>query len=211
MIAISSHRPHTDCPPEIVRNQIRAHQSWQAVFDEILYFGSPEPDLTCPGTEFVDAGEDFPTISTIAWSASFSGTGACLINADIVVSRHLKNALKEVEQRGGLAATSKRYEFIGENVESGQVVDHGIDFFWSQPELWRDVARNVPKHYRIGHSSWDTWVMSYFNTTLHKRFYDITRRRCIYHPKHGNRKRAYEIKSVDDKFTLNPGFPFQKL
>lgn len=209
MIAISSHRPFSDAH-EIAQNQLRAHDSWRQVFDEIIYFGPSESLLTCPKTTFIES-EDFPTIESLCIAASLCADYTCLINADIVVGKHLGAVMEEVWRRGGVAATSRRYEFNGEGVHNASIVDWGIDFFWSTPDMWRRVANSVPKHYRIGHSAWDTWVMSFFNTTVGRYFYDITKRQAIFHPKHENRKRVHHIKAVDDKFTMNCGFPYLKL
>jgi len=209
MIAISSHRAFSDSL-EIAKNQLRAFESWRLVFDEILYFGPSEPLLNSPQTTFIES-EDFPTIHAICMAASLCSDYVCLINADIVVGQHLGSALEDVWRKGGVAATSKRYEFNGEGVANSAIVDQGIDFFWTSPDIWRRVANAVPKHYRLGHSAWDTWVMSFFNTTVGRYFYDITKRKAIFHPKHENRKRVHHIKPVDDRYTMNCGFPFLKL
>lgn len=210
MIAISSHRALSDCPEEIARNQIRAHQSWQGVFDEIIYFGPSEPALSCPNTTFIES-EDFPFISSLCTAASLCADYACLINADIVVGWNLGSAIHEVWSRGGVAATSRRYEFTGEDLTHSNIVDLGIDFFCATPDMWRRASKSVPSQYRLGHSAWDTWVMSFFNTVAGRAFWDITKRRAIFHPKHENRKRVHAIKPVDDQYTTNPGFPFLKL
>jgi len=209
VIVISSHRALKDSP-EVAKNQIRAHKSWQNVFDEILYFGDPEPELTCPKTSFITS-EDFPPIAAMATAASMGGDFACLINADIVVSKGLIWAMGDVWKRGGMAATSKRYEFVDENLNDAQIVDVGIDFFGASYDLWAQVAKRVPPHYRVGHSSWDTWLMGFFNTVAPQQYWDITNRRCIYHPKHGDRKRAHHIKAIDDIYTLSCGFPMLRL
>lgn len=209
MIAISSIRALSDSM-EVATNQIRAHQSWQRVFDAILYFGAPEPLLTCPRTSFIES-EDFPFISALATAASMCSDWACLINADIVVSPAILSAIFEVQKKGGNSCMSLRYEFTGDNWDMGQIVDNGLDFFAAEPWLWRKFSNSVPAHYRLGHSSWDTWAMGFFNTVCPRNFYDISRRQCVFHPKHGDRKRAHEIKPVDDIYTILCGMPLLKL
>lgn len=208
VIAISSHRANAS--PEIERNQVRAHKSWSKVFSEIIYFGPLEPSLSCPKTTFIEC-ENFPFISSLCMAASMAPSHACLLNADIVVSDRLPMALNAVLIKKGQAAISRRWEFQGESIAQATLTDWGIDFFWATPELWRGAAKAIPAHYRIGHTSYDNWLMSYWNTVAPRWCYDITSRRVIFHPKHGDRNRPHHIKAIDDQFTINCGWPILKL
>lgn len=208
MIAISSHRPNAS--PQIERNQIRAHRSWQQVFSEILYFGPPEPSLSCPRTDFMEC-ENFPFISALCMAASLTASNACILNADIVVSDRLPMAINAVLMKKGNAAISRRWEFEGDDISRAALVDYGIDFFWATPNIWRQASKAIPAHYRIGHTSFDNWIMSFFNTVSPRGCYDITARKVIYHPKHEDRKRPHPIQAVDDIYTLNCGWPVLRL
>lgn len=211
MTAISSLRPFADSA-EIAHNQRRAHASWVKVFERIIYFGPREEELESDQTMFFQC-EDFPKIKTLVTVAGLMQPSACIINADIVVGDDLLIVLGQVLQRRGQAAVSRRYEFMGEAVERGALVDGdwGLDFFWAVSGLWLKLMKVIPPHFRIGHNSWDTYVLSFFNTVAPGAVWDITGRRCISHPKHDDRKRVYEIRNVDDIYTLRSGMPRAKL
>jgi hypothetical protein len=210
MIAISSHRPHSDSA-EIAANQIRAHESWQKVFDEILYFGPPEAQLTCDRTTFLEC-EDFPKIKSLITAASLCSGIVCLLNADIIVAPHLNDIMANLQSYGALAATSQRYQFQpGQDLKTAKVSDYGVDFFAADATLWKRAALHIPDIYRIGHNSWDSWLLGFFNHTCNRRFFDITRSRCIFHPVHHSRKRVYSFIPIDDQFSKRCGLPFSKL
>lgn len=211
MVAISSHRP-LDESREVAINQIRAHTSWLPVFDEIVYFGRKEAALESDETSFVEC-EPFPHISTLAQAASLTDNFACIINADIVVSTHLRKVINQVLERGGYAVTSRRWQFNGNGLVDAYLhpEDFGIDFFGTTPQMWRQISKQIPAYYRIGHNCWDTWVVSFLNTMLPGRFFNITEQRCIYHPLHGDRKRVYDIAPTEDKYTRHCGFPNRRL
>lgn len=204
MVAIASLRKLSDCA-EIAENQLRAWESWQTVFDEILYFGEAEAQLASPKTVFVES-EDFPKISAILTAAGYSEDYACVLNADIIVRPQLADALHEVVARGGRCAMSSRVNF-----GPGAAPDFGLDFFMAEPEIWTAAAKKVPPFYRIGHNSWDNWVLSYLNCRYGQWFWDISARRCIWHPVHGNRKRVYAFTPVDDIYTLHCSLPKLRL
>lgn len=208
---VSSFRALAD-NSEVAFNQILAKESWNKVFGKIILFGAHEPKLESFQTEFVDTG-DFPKIQMLALAASLSDSMTCLINADIVVASYLIPVLQDVERKGGQCATSHRYEFDPRNpdYDKAKVVDNGIDFFCAYPDLWKIIVREVPTEYRLGHCRWDSWMMGFFNTMRPRAFYDITSRRCFFHPKHESRKRVYEIPNLNDKYTGNCGFPRLKL
>jgi len=210
MIALSSHRRLADSP-EVAKNQIRANLSWRKVFEEIVYFGPPERELADRNVTFVKS-DDFPTLRTLARAASLCDDYVCLLNADIVVTPGLIAAIRDVWAKGGLVVTSRRYEFKGiDHLVDAQLVDPGVDFFGATPDYWRDFANAVPANMRVGHSGWDSWAMGFFNTVAAKRFWDITKRKVIFHPKHGSRKRSYEIEIKNDEFTRQAGLPYLRL
>lgn len=211
MTVVSSFRPFKDSA-EVARNQLRAKESWESVFTEIIYFGGLEPALVSPKTMFVDSKE-FPTIDLLITAASFARGWVCILNADIVVSTVLGAVVAECIRKNVKAITSKRYQFEPDDpdMERAKVVDAGYDFFMADAKMWAGAAQHVPSGYRIGHNRWDNWVLGYFNTVCQKRFVDITSRRCVFHPRHGERKQPYHIDVPNDRFLQLGRPPFYKL
>lgn len=190
MIAISSFRQFSESS-EIATNQLRAKASWDLVFDHILYFGTEEPQLASPKTEFCEA-EDFPHMRLLFLAAALSDDFACILNADIVVAPSFGWHMQEVHKKGIGAITSRRYEFTGENVSHATVVDSGFDFFGAWPQIWQQVLRDCPDWFRIGHSVWDAWLLEWFTRNLaHHQFGNLTNDRLVFHPRHGDRRRPY--------------------
>lgn len=188
MIAISSLRPFSDIPSEHNTNQREAWASWQEAFHSIIYLNHPEPDLESDRTRFLP-WEPFPMIRDMARIASGIGGWVCIINADIVVSPKLPFVEGILNQKGACCASSWRWEFYPSvGVQSGRIVDSGLDFFAANQEMWKKVARVCPEKLRSGTQFWDTWMLSFFNAVGQGGFYNITASRCIFHPKHGNRK-----------------------
>ncbi len=142
-------------------------------------------------------------------AASLSAGNACILNADIVVSDRLPMAINAVVMKKGQCAISRRWQFDGDDTSKAalQPNDFGIDFFWAKPEIWRGAAKTIPAHYRIGHNSFDTWLLGYFNTVSPRGSYDITPRKVILHPRHEDRIRIHPISPIDDIYTLNCGWP----
>jgi hypothetical protein len=193
VIAISSYKPFAKSA-DIARNQLRAKESWEKTFDGIIYFGEPEPELKSPKTQFIPC-EPFPPIWLLVLAASQAADHACLINADIVVTPSLRQVWPMPRMS---ACTSGRYEFDPFTCDyaGAKVKDMGVDFFMASPVVWRACWRAIPKHLRIGHCSWDSWMLSFLNGYCGNRFCDITIYRCIFHPRHEERDRPYHIAPV---------------
>lgn len=209
MTAVSSFRPLRDCDPVIAKNQIRANHSWRSVFSEIILFGDPEPQLSAPSVQFIPC-DPFPPISALALAASMGSQWSVLINADIIVTPGIMSAISEACGRyQARAITSRRWQFEpGDNkLEHARVVDQGYDFFMAERTIWADVARKVPRQYRIGHSGWDTWVLGWFNKTMSRQFVDITSRKVIFHPKHENRFQPHTFQITEDVYGQSGGTP----
>lgn len=193
MIAVSSFRPCSDSH-EIASNQLRAKRSWEAVFDQIVYFGDAEPELASDKTQFISVDGDFPAIALLVAVAMYADEPACIINADIVVGPTLKNAITQQLWQGMKAFTSRRWQFEpGASLDSARVVDQGVDFFAATPEIWHQCYRVIPGGWRIGHSGWDSWMLGWMNQNVGRRFVDLTNRKLIFHPRHGDRKRVHHI------------------
>ena len=208
MIAVASFRP-LDKSVEVAINQLRAKQSWEQVFDAIVYFGVRDARLDSPRTSFIPY-HDFPTISLMAYTASISDDWACLLNSDIVVSPMLPAVWDEaVEQDKALS--SFRWEYVGDDLVNARVVDNGFDFFCATPALWRKVSKEVPEAYRIGHNCFDSWLLGFFHTECRDKFYDITARRCVFHPRHGDRKQKFDIGHQPSNYQTLVGSPTTKM
>jgi hypothetical protein len=208
VIAVSSFRPLDD-NKEVAANQILAIDSWRAVFHNIFLFGPFEWRLACPRTTFIE-GPDFPPLSLLYLIASQSEEPAVILNADIVVGRHLVEAADKAFRMGAYALTSRRYEYDPANPDfaAAKVVDLGADFFCAHPWIWAKAWRAVPEQYRFGNGGWDNWLLGYFGTTLRRAFANITDSRCIFHPRHHERKRiALEEPTLDRYNTSSLGFP----
>lgn len=205
MTVISSFRP-LDKSIAIAKNQLIAKQSWEGVFDCIMYFNSPDERMASPKTVFVES-EDFPHMSSIFLAAAMTDDITAIINADIVTTPNLRNVIAREFGRGAGAMMSFRHEYDPERVDLNKAkqVDNGLDFFCSVPEVWHMAYKYVCKDYRLGHGKWDCWMMNFFHVTLSGRFFpDITNERCIFHPRHDERHRPYngEITAIDDAFCI---------
>lgn len=208
MIAISSFRALDD-NAEVAANQVRAIDSWRSVFSSIFLFGQVEWRIYCKRTHFVE-GPDFPPLSLLYLLASQANEPAAILNADIVVSRGLLDAADKAFKRGVYAITSRRYEFDPNNpdYEKAKVVDLGADFFCAHPWIWAKAWRAVPSQYRIGNGGWDNWLLGYLGVTLKRSFVDITPSKCIFHPRHAERKRIpLEPATLDRYNSSSLGFP----
>lgn len=193
MIAISSFRP-LDTNEEYRKNQIAAFESWNKVFDAIVFFNAPDERMKSGITSFFPS-EDYPFILTLAGLASrFPENLVCLINSDIVASPDLLYVEQTLKENKASCAVSHRWQFDPVNLmQPKQVVDLGLDIFVGTSEVWGRVARLVPEEFRIGHGMWDTWLIAFFNKHFASTFYDFTPSRCIFHPKHGGRQSKFDL------------------
>ncbi|MES2367099.1 MAG: hypothetical protein V4563_14580 [Pseudomonadota bacterium] len=183
MIAVSSHKPFAQSA-EIARNQVRAFNSWLAVFDAIIYFGASESALASPYTAFIHSTER-PRIRDLMFAASLATSPACLINSDIVLAPNASEMLIGAMKRNE-AATSFRYEF---NPAQGDLslaskVDNGLDLFLARPDVWRRCWADFPGHFRIGKPMWDSWLYMWMREHCQGKFADLSKWRLVYHPRH---------------------------
>jgi hypothetical protein len=190
VIAVSSFRPFADCAKEIRANQLAAKASWDKVFDRIIYFGDPEPELASPGTEFIQvSNEGAPSIKSIAEVCGRQEGWSCIINADIVVGRHLRRVEKQLNEIGAECTVSRRYRIPPDrNLSRAKLVDGGLDFFGAQSHVWKRVAGEILPEFRIGKVVWDTWMMNFFSRNYKQSCYDLTPSKIFFHPDHRNRR-----------------------
>lgn len=195
MLAISSCR-QLSVNDEVAKNQIRANQSWQKAFDAICYFAEPDPRLGSSKTRFV-RGEDFPTLKSILFVAALYDDIGCILNADIVVSEGFRPVVHGLIYGGALALTSMRFEFDPdtEDYDKAAIADHGVDFFAATPQVWKKAWKEIPPEFRIGHAGWDSWMLGFLNYNCGHAFKDITKHRCIFHPRHGSRHAPHSFNS----------------
>lgn len=188
MIAISSFRP-LELSEEYLSNQLRAKASWDTVFYRVVYFNEPCRQMATGRTTFEqDKTGTRPRIKALAEHAAGLSGWVCIINADIVVHPRLIQAEFKLTAGGAQACMSRRWQFEpGHNVETGRVVDLGLDFFAAVPDVWAKFAADVPEDFRLGKIVWDTWALQWFANNLGESFVDITPCKCIFHPRHGGR------------------------
>lgn len=76
------------------------------------------------------------------------------------------------------------------------MVDSGIDIFAASPEVWTAITNVIPENIRLGCQKWDWWMLGAFAEFGGKYFHAITNHRCVFHPKHGNRKYGGDVGDV---------------
>jgi hypothetical protein len=207
LVAVSSFRA-LDESAEVAANQLRAKRSWDLVFDRIILFGDYDKRIASPTTTFI-ACDDFPHISPMTFVAATQPVPSCLLNADIVVAKNLKAMLNKAWVKGAVALTSQRLEFDPNTEDYFRAVvrDLGADFFCAKPDVWKQVYKEIPKQFRIGHQRWDQWMLNFLWHTYRRRFVDITTLGPIFHPKHEGRKMPHYIDVSGVNFYQQIGFP----
>lgn len=185
MIAVSSPRPHA-LSDVYARNQIGANASWQSVFDTVYYFGEPEEHLSGNIVQWIPINGRFPLMRDMMGLAGDQRQMVAILNADIEVTTKLLTVECQMDQKQIQAATSKRWQYDGALSER-QVIDKGLDIFIARPWLWRQLAKECPAGYRIGHCEWDTWCLGMLMRYTHRKMADFTESKCVLHPVHGGR------------------------
>jgi hypothetical protein len=200
MIAVSSHRPKASCSPEIWRNQLAAHESWLAAFDKVVYFGTHDDELSLGNSKFFYS-EDFPTIFKMAHLCSLLPGWSCIVNADIVLLPETFRAVElELGRKQAASAMSLRFDYDPRDPNRKiRNYDQGIDIFCARQSVWKSAASKIPDSYRIGHPTWDNWMMGFFNIEG-KPCYEFTGSRCVLHPKHGDRRAPHPIDATKDVY-----------
>lgn len=188
MIAVSSFRPFGQ-DEESDSNALKAKQSWDEVFDSIYYLNAQEPELENDKTWFV-GNDDYPTIKQLCNWCAAQTDWACIVNSDIVVSAAINQVLERAKKVFAWAVVSYRWQ---PKNGSYAVTDNGLDFFAAIPTLWKRAYDQVPEQLRIGHQTWDTWMIGFFNKNARYHFYNITSYRCIFHPIHGGRRFVHDV------------------
>lgn len=177
--------------PQYDSNQLRAFHSWLLVADAIVYFNEPQAALRSPKTRFIPA-EPFPMLRELVDFCADQPTWCAVLNADIVVTPVFKRLEQKLKDARASAASSWRWTFdpaIG--LEPCEHNDNGLDFFAAVPGAWDLIyQQDAMKHLRMGAPSWDAWLLGAFYKLFQHGFYNLTKHRCIRHPKHDGRKHA---------------------
>lgn len=202
MIAISSFRPHADSE-EYRRNQIRAKESWDKVFERIILFGNEEKELASSKTTFMPH-DGWPLIRDVAGIAARQNDFVVILNADIVTTYSLAALPGRMWEYGCMAATSRRYTFdpalpINPMQCFIEQADKGLDIFVAMPPIWAKIAVEVPACLRMGHQQWDTWVSGWCTWHLGRSYRNFNEMRAVFHPRHDGRKMPFAdtIKPTD--------------
>jgi hypothetical protein len=208
---LSSVRPLRDCA-ETRKRTLAANRSWRGLFDRIIYFGSPSPELGSPPEVEFMVSEQFPRIVDMVHVAAQLPGWTAIVNGDIIIGRRIKEAEAALVRRKASCAISKRYEFQNGDTRNGRVVDLGLDFFTARQEVWAAIAEEYPDRYRFGHSSWDALMLGAFNYHDRIHLFDLTGWRIVFHPKHGERRQIYFIDdTVRTPYRDYVSWPTQKL
>lgn len=196
MTFVSSFRPHSESA-EYRLNQCRAIASWTDKADNIVLFGSHEPDLAVRNVTFIKPNAAWPSIKEMLRFCAMSFDAACILNADVFLGGEFWLAWGGWAVSHGTCATSRRYEYdpakFPASLQLAKVVDMGFDFFMATQVLWKKAAAECPESMFIGHSLWDNWMLGFFSVHAKKFFYDLTRYRFVFHPKHGGRRQAMPV------------------
>lgn len=196
MIALSSLKP-IGTHDESDTNQFNAWESWQKSFSACVYFNEPQRVLQSSNTLYVPSS-DFPHLWQFVEWAAYQSDWCCIINSDILIGHNWQQALNKIRIKKSKCFTSWRYEFNSAlGLANARVVDCGIDIFAACPDVWKAVLAHIPENLRIGCQQWDSWMLGAFGELAGKSFVGISNHRCIFHPKHGNRKYGGDIGKVE--------------
>lgn len=208
MTFVSSFRPHKD-NAEYRINQCRAIASWRNQADTIILFGNKEPDLDVANAMFVASSGQWPTIREMVRMCATCDDECCIVNADIVITVEFRMALQAWKTARGMSATSRRYEYqpdaYPESIRKAKVIDNGFDFFMAKKHVWHNAAMHCPEKMWIGHCRWDNWMLGFFSLTTRRSFFDLTRFRFVFHPKHEGRCQPNRVE-IDDPFVNHHGW-----
>lgn len=188
MIFISSFRPFDDDPTsEYQRNHLFAKASWERVATKIFLFNAYEPRMDSRKTVFIPSPR-YPQILSLIELAAMQDEWACILNADIVIGPGFPVVEAKLKARRATCASSWRYNFEPEKgIDSGVYDDNGLDFFAAVPDVWKNAYQLCDERLHMSSTGWDCWMLSLFCTFHQQGFWNITKSRVIFHPRHGGR------------------------
>lgn len=212
MIAISSHRPHSE-NSEYRINQIKALESWYPHFKDIFYLGHEEPELKKKKVLFLPS-EPYPRIKDMFKIAgNFMNSYVTLLNADIILSSGFGKILEKIESNNIVAATSRRWNYpVSRGPNAARLSDFGLDVFVAKPAAWKKASAAVPDCLRLGHIQWDSWLSGFFNKELKSKFVDFTHYKAVFHPEHQGRNAPHNSEMhINDPYIHSASIPGRKL
>lgn len=150
-------------------------------FERIVYAGDYCEELSGISCEFVP-GEDRPTIQSLCKIAAQMGTWVAILNSDIVVSKSMAELEQRMDCVGAKCGITRRYD-----LDSGWIIDWGLDFFCGTQEVWAKAYRTIPKDFTLSRGQWDQWMKNFMVAEFGRKCCDLTRERFCFHKEHGDR------------------------
>ncbi len=124
------------------------------------------------------------------------GTWVCILNADIQITKPMEPLQQRMDAKGVKCAITRRYD-----VESGFIIDWGLDWFAGTQEVWEKAYKRIPPDFTISRGRWDSWMLSFMCAEFGRKCADVTRERFCYHPKHEDRLDPnWQGKGLTDKY-----------
>lgn len=150
--------------------------------------------------QFIETDE-VPTIKQMFVPLLMGEEWGAWLNCDIVLTAPFREAMQEMQMRGYKAATSQRYEYDPVDYPdlSKAVVppnDLGLDIFVTTPDIWKAIWQLIHPDLRKTGMMYDTWITGYLWKTFGFGYRSFTNFRCVFHPKHGERR--YDLMNKQD-------------
>lgn len=207
MIAVSSYRPFGQAA-EIDGAQFIARGTWEEVFDALWYWSPYCRIMDSPKTKFTDDGSNNAK-PHIVWLAALAGENgnpyAAILNADIQVHPRTKDLPRILDREYVQCGISRRV------TPEGEWVDMGLDFFVATSAVWQHLAQEIPEEYRLGCTSWDTWVLAWMVGNYPKTCADLSPCKLAVHVPHGNRGDQSIDKPKDDLWLSRVRWPSRSI
>lgn len=193
MTVVSSYRPFGRFQ-DIDRNQIIAKHSWDQVFDGIVYLNPFNVKLWSETTLFTGT-TNRPRMMELFITAALLGGVVAVVNSDIVIGADARYGMEDVFKTGAACGYSFRYQFNPDRMDLGQArqVDSGLDFFVAHSNVWFKTFSDCPDRFVIGNGEWDSWLLEYWQRKYRRACVNLTSRKLVFHPNHGNREREPDV------------------
>jgi hypothetical protein len=201
VILVSSFRPIAECTSEICANQALAFDSWRGTGNQVVYFNDRHEDFPINTICVECIGK--PSIHKLAAWCSLQTDWCAIVNADIILGPTWPAVEQAIRSSGAKCAISRRWTLPdpsqadpGDDLfEDAALTDQGLDVFIARPEVWKEVAKFVPRQFTLGRILWDCWTMSFFVHNF--KCADFTDARVVFHPQHEDRGDQAMVRSSD--------------
>lgn len=175
-------------------NLLRARDSWLGLGCKVVIVGPENPEYAKPGVEFT-GHPPFPKKNLIFGKAAAQSGIVALVDADLIVSESVNQALEYISNGTVKMLTSKRWTYnpamFDLNAAFVDPNDNAVDCYIGDSSLFVHPASVMPGSFREAHNIWDTWAVGYFNKTLGTAFKSATKFKFLFHPKHEERRKPY--------------------